>query len=233
MALVLLALESLPGPADPMTSIITDVRTLAWNGSSDASLTNEWERDSCMKNTTTLVAQVFWGLLIVAIDVHLGRFDVLPDFAGYVLVALGAAGLVRWSRHFQAARLLSWILVPVSASLLVFQGGLLKLTWILNVALDGALMWFLLGGVMAFAESRGRHEWVSRASICRRTYLGLLGAGLLISWIAPALPTVAKVLGSVTFVAMLFLMAVILYLLHQVKGEAMSSRQPDELKEAA
>ena len=186
-----------------------------------------------MKNTTTLVAQIFWGLMIVAIDVHLGRFDVLPDFAGYVLVALGAAGLVGWSRQFQTSRLLSWILVPISAALMVFPGGLLKLTWILNVTLDGALMWFLLGGVIAFAQSRSRHEWVSRASICRRAYLGLAGAGLLISWIAPAFPTVARVLGSVTFVAMLFLMAVILYLLHQVKGEATSNSQPDELKEAA
>ena len=186
-----------------------------------------------MKNTTALVGQLFWGLVIVAIDFHLGRFDVLPDFAGYVLVSLGAAGLVGWSKHFQSARLLSWILVPVSASLMMFHGGLLKLTWILNVALDGALMWFLLGGVMAFGEGRSRPEWVSRASICRRTYLGLLCAGLVISWIAPVVPTVAKVLGSITFVAMLCLMAAILYLLHQVKGEAIGSSQPDELKEAA
>lgn len=186
-----------------------------------------------MKNTTALVGQVFWGLVIVAIDFHLGRFDVLPDFAGYVLVSLGAAGLVGWSKHFQSARLLSWILVPASASVMVFQGGLLKLSWILNVALDGALMWFILGGVMAFANSRSRPEWASRASICRRAYLGLLGAGLLVGWIAPVVPTVAKVLGSVTFVATLCLMAVILHLLHQVKGEAIGSTQPDELKEAA
>jgi hypothetical protein len=188
-----------------------------------------------MKNTTTLVAQIFWGLMIVAIDVHLGRFDVLPDFAGYVLVALGAAGLVGWSRHFQTGQLLSWILVPSSAALLLFHGGLLKLTWIMSVALDGALIWFLLGGVIAFAQSRSHHEWVSRASIYRRAYLGLAGAGLLISLFAPAFPAVARVLGSITFVAMLVLMAVILYLLHQVKGEAISksNSQPDELKEAA
>jgi hypothetical protein len=186
-----------------------------------------------MQNMTTRVAQLFWGLAIVGIDFRLGRFDVLPDFAGYVLIALGATGLVEWSRHFQTARLLSWILVPVSVSLLVFHGGVGKLLWLFNVALEGGLMWFLLGGVIGFAESRNRHEWISRASLYRRAYLGLLGAGLVIGWIAPALPNVARVLGSVTFVFMLLLFAVILYLLHQVKGEAASASQPDEIKEAA
>jgi hypothetical protein len=186
-----------------------------------------------MQNMTTRVAQLFWGLAVVGIDFRLGRWDVLPDFAGYVLIALGATGLVGWSRHFQTARVLSWILVPVSVSLLVFHGGLGKLLWMFSVALDGGLMWFLLGGVIGFAESRNRPEWMSRASLYRRAYLGLLGAGLVIGWIAPALPNVARVLGSVTFVLMLLMFAVILYLLHQVKGEAASGSQPDELKQAA
>jgi hypothetical protein len=179
-----------------------------------------------MQSITTRVAQIFWGLAIIAVDIRAGRFDVLPDFVGYILVALGAAGLVGWSAQFQTVRLLSWVLVGFPVALMIFSGSILKLIWLVNVVLDGALMWFLLGGIMAFSESRSRKEWISQASTYRWAYAGLLAVGVLTSFIAAALPGVAKLLGFVTFVATLIVVALILYLLHQVKGEAAAQSSP-------
>lgn len=186
-----------------------------------------------MENITARLVQVFWGLAMVAVDFRLGRFDVIADFLGYAVIALGVGGLAGWSRHLQTARVLGWVLVPVSAALLVTEGGVLKVVWIVSLVLDGALIWFLLGGIMEFAASRGRSEWVSRASLCRRAYVGLAAIALVISWIAPVLTTLARVLGSVTLVASWILVAAILYLVHQVKGEAAVDPPAEEFKEAA
>lgn len=173
-----------------------------------------------MQNITTRVALVFWGLAVIAVDIQVGQVDILPDFVGYILVALGAAGLVGWSEQFHLARLISWVLVPYPVLLWVFSGPFLKVLSLAGVILNGALLWFLLGGVMAFAESKSHREWVSRASTYRWIYVGLLTFGVLVSFIAPALPNLARVLGYVVYVAMLALMAVILYLFHQVKAAA-------------
>jgi hypothetical protein len=203
-----------------------------------------------MQTIPTRVAQVFWGLAIIAVDLRLGRFDVLPDFVGYILVALGTAGLVGWSKHFKTASVLSWALVPTTIVMALFQGSFVRLVWVLSMALDGGLIWFLLGGVMAFAGSRSRLEWVSWASLSRRAYLVGMAAGIFIGWIAPALPTLARILSSVTFFAMVLITAAILYLLFKVKGEAaaagsetsgestktgnpFSAKPPEEVKKAA
>jgi len=194
-----------------------------------------------MQSNTARVAQVFWGLLIVAVDLRAGRFDVLPDFVGYILIALGAAGLVGWSSHFQTARLVSWSLVPIPIALLLFSGVFLKVLGLINLVLEGALMWFLLGGVIAFAQSRSRQHWVDSARNYRWAYLGLIGVALFTSLIASAVPSLARVIASITLVATLVVLAAILYLLHQVKGEAAkstaspapSTQQDETVKEAA
>ncbi len=36
---------------------------------------------------------IFWGLLLVFVDLRLDAFDVLPDVVGYVLAAIGAGRL--------------------------------------------------------------------------------------------------------------------------------------------
>jgi hypothetical protein len=43
---------------------------------------------ACQREPTNAIAarfgQVFWGLLLVILDVNINHFDVLPDFVGYV-----------------------------------------------------------------------------------------------------------------------------------------------------
>ncbi|HKX62283.1 MAG TPA: hypothetical protein VJS65_10570, partial [Verrucomicrobiae bacterium] len=123
---------------------------------------------------------------------------------------------------------------------LLFSGGFLKVLGLVNLILEGALMWFLLGGVIAFAQSRSRQNWVDSARNYRWAYLGLIGVSLLTSLIAPAVPSLAGTLAWITLLATLVVLAAILYLLHQVKGEAAkstaspaSSTQQDETRKEA
>jgi hypothetical protein len=43
---------------------------------------------------------IFWGLFFVILDLNINRFDILPDFIGYILAAIGAGGLINSSNQF-------------------------------------------------------------------------------------------------------------------------------------
>src|SRR5215468_10329476 len=58
--------------------------------------------------------QIFWGLLLVILDFNIDHVDILPDFIGYILMAVGCGGLVTVSRRFARARVLCWILAVLA-----------------------------------------------------------------------------------------------------------------------
>jgi hypothetical protein len=183
-----------------------------------------------MQNITARLAQVFWGLALVAVDLRLGRFDVLPDFVGYVLVALGAGGLLSLSGQFNFARLLSWALVPVSLIPWLFQGTLLKLVWWLRLPLDGAMIWFLLGGIIQVATAKQRSDLSGHAALARLAYLGVLAASVVVSLLAAVLPGLASLFATLLTVVSLVVFAGILYVVWQAKRVAavMGETQPVE-----
>ena len=57
--------------------------------------------------------QIFFGLLIAILDISIDGFDVILDGIGYLLIAVGCAGLVRYSRSFETARRLAIVCVVV------------------------------------------------------------------------------------------------------------------------
>ena len=179
-----------------------------------------------MQKIPTHFGQVFVGLAIIALDLRAGRFDILPDFVGYILVALGAGGLAGLAGSFNVARLAAWVLVPVSVVGILFQGYFGMIVRILHLPLDGILVWFLLGGVMEIALNKQRSDLAGRASLCRIAYVALLGVIGLILVIGRALPSVASALGTLTSVATLCLVGVILHLLYRVKQVTTAAEQP-------
>ena len=40
------------------------------------------------------MGKIFWGLIFVLLDFNVGRFDIIPDFVGYVFIALVIVGIV-------------------------------------------------------------------------------------------------------------------------------------------
>ena len=75
----------------------------------------------------TRFGQIFWGLLLVILDLRFNGFDVLPDFIGYILVAIGCGGIVGLSRRFSTAQTLSWILAVLSLVGIVIPNDLASL----------------------------------------------------------------------------------------------------------
>ena len=80
---------------------------------------------------------IFWGLLFVVLDIRISSVDlVLPDFVGYILIAIGLSRLAPHHQWFRTARILAIVLVFVSLTTLVEiavdakQAPRLKREWI-------------------------------------------------------------------------------------------------------
>jgi len=99
--------------------------------------------------------QIFWGLLLVILDLSINHIDLLPDFVGYILVALGCSGLATESRHFGRAAALSWILVVFSLIGYALRRDAAVALGCLDIVIDCAMMWFLLGGIVELATTPG------------------------------------------------------------------------------
>ena len=109
--------------------------------------------------------QVFWGLLLVILDISLNRFDVLPDFLGYGLVAVGAGGLIGLSPQFATARTCAWVLVAIAIAELLVHPGLMAGIAVVHLVLNCVMMWSLLGGIMDYAAAKNRQILLSTLRI--------------------------------------------------------------------
>ena len=68
--------------------------------------------------------QIFWGLLITALDLRINGLDILPDGLGYVLAATGANKLATHSSRFGTAGLICWVLAVLWLIVEVAKWGL-------------------------------------------------------------------------------------------------------------
>jgi len=166
---------------------------------------------------TTRIGQIFWGLILVALDFTINGFDVLPDFVGYALVAIGSAGLTGVSRRFSAACVMAWILAGVSIALLLLRGDpVYAVAWAAS-ALDVAAMWFLLGGLMDIAKMYREPGLAGQLSGCRIAYLILVGLSVAVGLAGAMDRELAGVTAVVLAVSMIVLLIVILASIRRVK----------------
>jgi predicted MFS family arabinose efflux permease len=167
----------------------------------------------------TRFGQIFWGLLLVILDLRFNSFDVLPDFIGYILVAVGCGGLVVLSRRFSTAQTLSWILAVVCLVGFFIPNDFAALYHFVHIAVDCGMIWFLLGGVMEFASARERPDLSLRASNRRVAYVALMCAATVIGFVARGSRDVATVMGVIFIICIIPLLVLILHLIHRVKHE--------------
>jgi hypothetical protein len=163
--------------------------------------------------------QIFWGLLLVIVDFNIDHVDILPDFIGYILMAMGCGGLVTVSRRFTTARVLCWILAVLAVIGYAPMGRDVTTAFSLtHLAVDCTMMWFLLGGVMEFAAARHRLDLSARASSRRIAYIALTGPATLIALVAQDSHN-ASVLAVMFVLCALVLVFLILRLIYQVRHE--------------
>ncbi len=128
--------------------------------------------------------QIFWGLLIVAIDLRINGFDLLPDGIGYGLMAWGCGGLVPLSRQFAMAQPLAWALALLWLISLAVPPKAGLVFGLAAAVVNCNLMWQLLGGMSDFANGQGRYDLGGRAMILRIVYVVLIASITLVGILA-------------------------------------------------
>jgi len=162
---------------------------------------------------------IFWGLLLVLLDFNINGFDILPDVIGYILVAIGCAGLSNVSPRFSTAGALSWIMLAVTLIAYFLNGGAATGWGFVHLVVDGAMMWFLLGGVMELAASRQRMDLSERASNRRVAYLVLMSLASVSGFAMEGSGAASAILAVGLIVCIFVLLFLILHLIHRVKHE--------------
>jgi len=168
----------------------------------------------------TRFSQIFWGLLLVILDVSINGVDLLVDGVGYLIVAAGCFGLSSLSNRFVGAGTLCLVLVALWLIGFAVPGDIATAQGLFTNIVDCAMMWLLLGGIREFALSRQRQDLAKQASDRRVAYVAITAATSLITFAALSVDTGLLVITIVfAAVTMLILLVLILHLIHRVKVE--------------
>lgn len=165
----------------------------------------------------TSLRLIFWGFVLVLVDVRLGTVDVLPDFVGYGMVAIGAGQLAAEAAAFRTARLVAWAMVVPGLLDAVVPLQAAPLPGIIEALGQAALLWYLLTGVADWTAAEGRPDLAAGARRRRAASVVLLavvlGMGLL------ARGGGSRDVAVVVVFVNLVLMGMVLQLIHRVRAE--------------
>ena len=162
--------------------------------------------------------QVFWGLLLVVLDLSINEFDLLVDGIGYLIVAAGCGGLSVVSPRFSTARALCFVLAALWLIGFAVHGELAVIYGLATALVNCMMIWQLLGGIGEFALERERPDLARRAN-SRRAWYCIIMIGTSLAALAFSGSRDEAVLVVVLVVSMLVLMVMILHLVHRAKTE--------------
>lgn len=167
----------------------------------------------------TSLRLIFWGLLLVLLDVRLDTLDVLADAAGYVLVAVGAGRLAGVAAGFRTAWLVAWAMAVPGLADAVVPLQAHPVWGTLTILGDAWLLWALLTGIAAWTAAEGRPDLAARARRCRAASLVLLALALPLRFLAGGGGGDASGIAVILLALTLLLMAFVLHLVHRVRAE--------------
>ena len=87
--------------------------------------------------------KLYWGFFFIMLSFRIQGFDILPDFVGYVLFALGFSELSEKSEHFRVAAKFNKPMIILSL-FSIYQ-------WPIRVQVNNSAMVFLFGILLAIA----------------------------------------------------------------------------------
>jgi hypothetical protein len=164
----------------------------------------------------THFSQLFWGLLVVILDLSINGFDLLADGVGYLIVAAGCGGLSSLSPRFSTARKLCFVLCALWLVGFAVGGDLAVIYGLGTMIANCAMIWQLLGGIGEFTLSLQRPDLAEMAGNRRLAYVTfMVGTSLLTLAIDGSQN--AGPLAVVLVVSMIVLVVMILHLIHRVK----------------
>lgn len=131
-----------------------------------------------------------WGLVFPILDVHLGPFDVLPDFIGYIMILVTLNQLGTGDGCFKPASWLAAVLILLSLPKLVIKASIDIND--LNVAplgmyiftqgmmvLHALLAYFIIRGLYTIARPIAPPELLNALVSRLRLYMALMAAQLI------------------------------------------------------
>jgi hypothetical protein len=169
------------------------------------------------------ISFIFWGLFLVILDLNINQFDLLPDFIGYILVAVGSRGLINSSNQFATSRICCWLLAALSIIDIIVKGQLLIVLGLFGLVINCIMMWFLLGGFSDIALKFNRSDLSGKALTRRIVYIALSCATMLIWLLALAFRAIAPLATVTIVIAMIVLVIMILHLIYQIKTIVVTS----------
>ncbi len=162
--------------------------------------------------------QIFWGILVVVVDVKLERLDVLIDPVGYFLIfnALGPLGSVQ--ENFGTAKpfALAALLVSIPAT---FGFNPAQLTFVLETALGICLFWLICTGILRLATAQGKVNLSASALRVRTLIVMTYVVNAFVVAVAQPTPEIGQVLAVPAVGFSLVVMALSLFLLRSASIE--------------
>lgn len=129
-----------------------------------------------MKKVGKGLIPISLGILLTNFDFtrdSFGRFDLLPDFIGYGLIALGLGSWIGLSKQFAIARLCAWVLIPIAVIRWLCPPTLLPTFDGIDAGLTIVMIWTLLVGVKVHSVRENQPYLVEWSSVYRVAYVGL------------------------------------------------------------
>lgn len=122
--------------------------------------------------------KLFWGLVLVYCDFKINQVDLLPDFVGYLLVALGCSDLNRHIPRFSASYVaaLALIVLSIVDMLIATEPAFALVCAVVNCV----MIWSLFGGLADLAGQYARRDLIEKANF-RRTFYVIFSA---LAWFA-------------------------------------------------
>ena len=161
---------------------------------------------------------LFWGLLIVIVDITIGNLDLLADGVGFLVISAGCYGLKSQSFRFSTARDLCLVAAILWLVGFVIHAESSVIFSLFEVLLECAMFWFLLGGIVDFTLGQQRYDLAKRAKNYRLAYIFVTISSALLVLILQGWGSAGPAI-AVLVVSMIVLMVMILHLIHRVEVE--------------
>jgi len=171
---------------------------------------------------------VFLGAVFAFLSIRIGDFDILPDVVGYVLLVIGCSGLGGLSVRFAVARIFWAVLAVLSVVPAWCLGGRTNDFAYLVQAMQCGGLWFLLGGMIAFAVTALRLDLVQILTRRRMAFMVLsVPIALYPRLLTKPLDDVSGAVVFITAMAMLLTLFMILHGIRRVQRE-LAVEVPDD-----
>jgi len=156
--------------------------------------------------------RMFWGILLIFLDIRPGGFDILADPIGYVMIANALEVVLCLHPHFATARTLAKVMALLSLVnvvdprflghglyspnctlfLVVFAGGIVDLL----------MVGYLCTGIIEVARLAGKHDLARTADVRLKLYVYVLFFGfILVQFVRSLKPEVLSAVVALSVVS--------------------------------